>query len=358
MPKGLPLDPNPRVPKVDRRVYREIEKSLLDQEVEPGTFHLKHKGITLIAESVQRATGDSEDYLVTIHEGQGILDGGHTYALIENHLGGDDLPVHQHVKVEILTNVPPNWVSEIAGGLNTSVQVQPMSLDNLEGKFDWIKETIDDEPYSTKIAWRENEPGELDARDIVAMLTVFNIEEFPNESDDQPIEAYEKKSNALKRFEENPESYEKLRPILKDILLLHDTIRRDSRDHWNLDTKGRFGGLAFVEAKKRGDFEFPFSGKKSQFRLTNGALYPILGAFRWMVVEDKATNDYRWKGGFGNVLELWRVSATELLRTTHQASDELGRNPNAIGKSRNHWANLHSRVAKRALMAESGASDR
>jgi len=35
---------------------------------------------------------------------------------------------------------------------------------------------------------------------------------------------------------------------------------------------------------------------------------------------------------------------------TFQASNELGRNPNAIGKSRNHWANLHARVAKSELI--------
>ena len=351
VPRGLPLDPNPRVPNVSKRIYREIERSLLNEEVEPGTFHLKHKGITLIADRVDPVREVNDHYVVTLAEGQGILDGGHTYQLILEHLEDDDLPAEQFVKFEILTHVPPVWMPEIAGGLNTSVQVQAMSLDNLEGIFEWIKAELRDEPYYGKIAWRENEPGDFDARDIVSLLTLFNIYEFPNNQEDQPVEGYEKKSNALKRFEARPESYKRLSPILKEILILHDTIRRDSRDLWNSQVPGgKFGNFSFVESKKRG-FEFPFTGKRADYRLMNGALYPILAAFRWMVEDDPMTYSARWRGGFQHVIERWEASAAELLRMTQQANDELGRNPNAIGKSRNHWANLHARVAMRELMA-------
>jgi hypothetical protein len=65
---------------------------------------------------------------------------------------------------------------------------------------------------------------------------------------------------------------------------------------------------------------------------------------------------YRWRNGFDDVLEAWRGVATELVRATLQQSNELGRNPNAIGKSRNHWANLHTRVAKFDLMARRRAA--
>jgi hypothetical protein len=43
--------------------------------------------------------------------------------------------------------------------------------------------------------------------------------------------------------------------------------------------------------------------------------------------------------------------AEELLRSVNQASVELGRNPNAVGKSKNLWSNLHRLVAMRDLMA-------
>ena len=105
-----------------------------------------------------------------------------------------------------------------------------MSLDNLAGAFDWIKDDIAGMPYERKIAWREGEDGDFDARDIVSLLTCFNIEFFPNSGGEQPVEAYEKKSSALKRFEQRPESYLRLRPILKEIVF-DDTIRLEAREY-------------------------------------------------------------------------------------------------------------------------------
>jgi hypothetical protein len=161
--------------------------------------------------------------------------------------------------------------------------------------------------------------------------------------------AYEKKSAALKLYEEKPDSYRKLSPIVKDILELHDLIRSDARAHWNEDG-GKFGALAFVENRKKG-FALPFLGGTAEFRLMNGALYPILAAFRWMVERDQKTGLFRWRGGFNQVKQLWQDSAMELLKMTKQASDELGRSANAVGKSRNHWANLFARVAMRDMAA-------
>ena len=85
--------------------------------------------------------------------------------------------------------------------------------------------------------------------------------------------------------------------------------------------------------------------------MMNGALYPILGAFRWMVEEDPLSGEYTWRGGFEHVLNQWQDSSVELLRLTFQASSEQGRNANAIGKSRSRWSNVHSLVAKKDLMA-------
>jgi len=347
VPKGLPLDPNARVPNTNRRVYQEIEKSLLNKEGTPGTFHLKHKGITIVAEKVEEKRDDQ--YVVTLTKGQGILDGGHTYELLTMDRD-EELPENQFVKFEILTRVEDEWIVEVAAGLNTSMQVQAMSLDNLAKDFDWIKNTLKGESYYKEIAWRENEPGEFDARDLISLMTCFNVDLFPNKKDTQPVIAYEKKSLALKFFEENPKTYQRLEPILKDILVLHDTIRLESRDHWN-EAGGSFGNLAFVEHRKRGEFAFPFTGKTGEYRLMSGALYPMLAAFRWMVSDDGKGKPVRWKGGFKEVLRRWEGSAEELVRMTVQVSNDLGRNPNAIGKSRSHWANLHARVAMRDLMA-------
>lgn len=350
VPKGLPDKPNARVPNIRRTVYKEVRESLLSGD---GKFHLKHKGITLIASSVTKK-GDSPVYTVTFGKNQGLVDGGHSYELLTLDDLQDEIPDNQFVKFEILTDVPPDWNADIAGGLNTSVQVQDMSLDNLKGDFDWLKKIIQKEKYYDRIAWRENEDGDVDARDLVSMLLLFNIELFKNDlgaGDTQPVMAYEKKSAALKLYEQDmreggAKSFKKLAPIVKEICQLHDIIAADARYQWN-DAGGSFGKLSFVETRKKG-FVMTFTGATADYRLTSGALFPMLAAFRWMVEEKKG--EFVWRGGFEAVLRMWKRAALEMLQMTKQASDELGRNPNAIGKSRNHWANLVARVAMRDLM--------
>ena len=347
MPQGIPLKPNARAPKINRQVYREVERSLLNEEGTESTFHLKHKGITLIADSVQ-PVGDSKDrYVIAIDEDKdhGILDGGHSYKIITKPREVE-LP-ENWVKVEVLTEIPHEWIAEISGGLNTSVQVQAMSLDNLAGHFDWIKDTLKSAAYFSKIAWRENDNGEFDARDLISLMTMFLIDEYPNDSDKYPITAYERKMTALKLFEEKPELYKRVKPILKDILVLHDTILCSSQKHWN-EKGGKFGSLHFVEQRKQGEFEATFTGCTTPARLMNGALYPILGAFRAKVIRNES-GTYAWDGGFKSVLALWNDTASELLRATYLEGQTVGLKADAIGKSRSHWPNVHRIVAFRDL---------
>lgn len=346
VPAGIPLDPNARTPNLRKRVYRQVEDSLLDRgENVAGTFHLKHKGITMIAHSVDSVGEDS--FEVTIKDGEGIVDGGHSYQLILNHKAKSELPKDQVVKFEILCGIPPEWIADIAGGLNTSVQVEPMSLDNLAGKFEWLKEELAGESYAEKIAWRENDDGVYDVLYLLSVLTCFNIFAYPNDGEVQPVVAYEKKSGVLKQFETNPEQYQKLRPIAKDIFTLHDRIGYESKDIYNNFTKGKFGRWSFVETQK--STCYVFTDLQAQHQLMKGALFPLLSAMRWMVTENPSTGNAMWQDGFDSVLELWREVAPELLTQTGQASQELGRNPRALGKSRNHWSSLHSKVGLRYL---------
>jgi len=355
VPEGIPLDPNARTPNLRKRVYRQVEDSLLDRgENIPGTFHLKHKGITMIAHSVD-AIGENKDaYEVTVRDGEGIVDGGHSYQLILNHKDKPELPEDQVVKFEILCGIPTDWIADIAGGLNTSVQVEPMSLDNLAGKFDWLKEELADEPYAGKIAWRENDEGKYDVLYLLSVLTCFNIFAYPNDGDIQPVVAYEKKSGVLKQFETNPDQYQKLRPIVKDIFRLHDLVGFESKDIYNTATKGKFGRWSFVETQR--PTCYVFTGIEAQHQLLKGALFPLLSAMRWMVTENPETGNAMWLDGFDNVHELWRDVAAELLMQTGQASQELGRDPRLLGKSRNHWSSLHSKVGLRYLQKKAQSS--
>ena len=83
LPKDLPLEANARRPNTRKQVYREVRQSLLDESGEPGSFHLKNKGIVVVAASVSQKPGEADAYNIKLDRtSQGILDGGHTYKLI------------------------------------------------------------------------------------------------------------------------------------------------------------------------------------------------------------------------------------------------------------------------------------
>lgn len=359
IPRGISKEANPREQRTDKSIWRDIRKHLLNQMGTPNTFHLKNKGITILASSVERLEDDR--YEITIPEGGGIVDGGHTYDLvvsaleeIEESIESEEDPVDQFVKVEVLTGLEPSLVTEIAGGLNTAVQVQKYSLENLNSSFDWIKEALEDKPYAAHIAFRENETTAYDVRDILVFLDMFNTAAFPRDGSEHPVRAYTSKSSVLEHYvKAREEQYEPLRQILPDILELHDRISIEARDLHN-QAGGRAGRTTIFKGRTRGEYEFHFTGQTSRYKLDNGALYPMLAAFRWMVVVDPVTGLARWDGGFESVLRVWRACGADLVRATLGTGAELGRKAANIGRSKNHWVNLYNIVGMRYMLMKQG----
>jgi AIPR protein len=357
---GLSYGPNARRPNIRKHVYKKVDESLMNIDCTENTFHLKNIGIQINANAVRKIAEDRFEIELPDAEHHGVLNGGHTFELITKRIKDGSIPPNQFIKIEVRTGIPNDWLAEIAGGLNTALQVEDMSLDDLKGAFQWIKDDFADEPYVGALAWSENDKGEYDARDLVSLLTCFHIGLYPNDKGVHPVEAYEKKSKALDQFREDfemldGEGFRKLRPIMKDILTLHDLIQFEFAPV-HVKGGGKARSLKIMDKKPEDGkqvFHFIFTGQQSKERLQTGALYPILAAFRWMVEED-ADGNYRWRGGFENVLKRWRETAPDLVRKTYERSKELGGNSNAIGKSRTHWDTLHQTVAFRDLMAKAG----
>jgi hypothetical protein len=362
-PAGISSAANAREPVgLNRLVYRDVRESLEGTGAEPGTFDLMNKGITILAKSVRLIDKEQQVYEITVDDERGgIVDGAHTAKIIEqcNHDGTTD--DDQYVELYLRTGIENGLITDIARGLNTGMQVAPKSIYNIDGVFDWLKDEVEDKPYGEMIAWRESDSKAYDVRDLISILELFNVFDFPNAKAKHPISAYEKWSIPLTKFaddyEENSRKlkhskYYRLRPLLHNALVLYDHIRRDFRELHN-ESGGRAGRMNIVdEAGKNRTLDFPFAElEPSKYRLTKGAAYPMLAAFRNMVEVDPSGN-VEWRGGFKAVLRLWKEAGTELVTETYNATEDIGRTPDHLGKNRKHWDNLHMKLQLRLLRAQ------
>jgi len=362
-PTGISTAANAREPVgLNRLVYRDVRESLEGNGAIPGSFDLMNKGITILALSVRLVDKDKQIYEIVIDDEEGgIVDGAHTAKIIEQCNADHTSHPDQYVEVYIRTGVENDLITDIARGLNTGMQVAPKSIYNIDGVFEWLKKELSGRTYEGLVSWRESDKAEYDVRDLISALEMFNIFDFPNDGGKHPIAAYEKWSLPLakfaKDFEENRgklknSKYHRLRPLLHEILTLYDHIRRDFREVHN-QSGGSAGKMHIVEeAPNERQLSFPFASlPPSKYRLTKGAAYPMLAAFRNMVYLDSAGNA-AWQNGFEEVLHLWNLASKDLVQETFDATKEIGRMPDQLGKNRKHWDNLHMKVQLRLLRAQ------
>ncbi|HTB63412.1 MAG TPA: AIPR family protein [Opitutales bacterium] len=363
LPADLPLDVNPRNQDTESRVARQIESGLIE---EWSIFHLLNRGMTISALEVEY---DNKTQTLTLGfpdgaEGYGVIDGGHTYAVIRKNLSstfpGGDKPdfIEAYVRLEILVNIDSGLIVDLARARNTSAQVRDESLANLEGKFDWIKEALAKTTFHDRIAYRENEDLPLDVREVIALMTLFH----PNfvKGDNPPIVAYSSKQRCLNMFKDEAmqEGYKRLRPILVDILRLYDFAQLNfaplyketggissigsengSSDAANSEKKKpKLGRLSEVKQVKAG-FPLYYYGETAYYRFPDGWLYPVVGAHR-AIASYKGAN-VGWKV---DPIKFFERYGKSLVGITLEASKALGRNPNAVGKSKNHWIQLYGQV--------------
>jgi hypothetical protein len=70
----------------------------------------------------------------------------------------------------------------------------------LDGKYDWLQDEMHAAGFDHLVAWRESDQGHIDVRDLISTLEALNIFDFPNDSGQHPVTAYEKWSVPAKKF--------------------------------------------------------------------------------------------------------------------------------------------------------------
>lgn len=346
LPDNIPMSTNPRDQSMKTAVAKKIKISLLNTS-EPN-FFLLNRGIVLSAETVQYDNSCSKIRIsFSDDDVHGNVDGGHTYkAILEKR---DELDFYQqYVKLEILTGVE-DFFQSLAAARNTSTQVQDKSIAELENRFEIIKNAIRNEPFCDNVYFKENADGDIDVADIISLLTMFNLEKFPN-MESFPIISYSGKKKCIDYYIEahkthgettnNP--YYKMKNIMVDIFKLYDMLEIEIGNFYKQkNPSGRYGSVKGVTTPKDGvGFKSKFYSKCMDYQSPTGFLYPILGSFRAIVKDDGI--EYSWKK---NPFEIMKKIAPDLVSTTIERSRTLSNNAQSVGKDVGNWKTLYMTIA-------------
>jgi hypothetical protein len=344
IPDSFPMETNPREQKLTTGVAKKISASVLDNSY--LDFYLLNRGILLSAKDVSfnnynnEITLNFEDFDV-----HGCVDGGHTYKIIKQNRNKIETGT-QFVKIEILTGIEDIF-QRLAAARNTSVQVQDQSIAELEDRFNVIKTVIASESFAKRVYFKENDEGDIDVADILAILNLFNIDRYPG-IDNFPTNSYTRKKHCIdlyieahKKFGDSTENpYVKMAPIMNDFFKLYDKLETNMGNYYRAQvTTGKYGLVKGVTVQKEKPFKSKFYEKDMEYNSPTGFMYPILGAFRALLEEKDGV--YNWiKDPFVIMDEV----AKDLVYTTVDRSRTLGNNPQSTGKDTGNWQTLYMRI--------------
>jgi hypothetical protein len=342
---------NPRGVDLNSSVAREIRRTI---DEEPKAFLYRNRGLVILAKSCSLNT---KSKMVTIalddKELHGLLDGGHTYAVIQQALcdvkeGWEDV----YVNVQVLTGFNElEEVVDLAAARNTSQQVKDYSLDNMQGHFDMIKEVLSGQPYADKIAYMENDKG-VDGedkpvdivRDILSCLVCFDIVHFTE--DNHPLKVYNSKFQVLRHFEKSADRLKGLVRLLPGMLNLVDTINYHIPIAYTGDG-GKWALLKGVQQEKNATPLY-FTGGKCRFKNPKGSIYPVLAAFRQLV--ERRGEEFVWSGD-RDPIETFHAHKLVLAR---KIGEKMRENPdsNSLGKDKSAWEVCYSALETAILKAD------
>lgn len=349
LPNTIPLDVNPRVPKMTTTVAKHLRAAVTEAETD---FYINNRGIIVSAKSLSFNTNSSE---VNIDLGDqstdedkfsyGILDGGHTYnAILEKR---DEIPdgIEKYIRVEVITHVQN--ITRLSDARNTSVQVSDIALFNLDDKFEQVQDAIKDKSYSNKIAYKDNEDKEIHISELIRLLFAFDIDKFADDTS-APIQSYSGKAQVFKRYKTayNSPFYKSLTLQLPKLIELYDKIEAELPEKYKdykkqIGKNPRFGSVRGIEAVKKPSFT-SFLEYNITHHVSSGYLYPIFGAFRSLLTFNNKSSKVEW---LFDPLDLWNKIGVNLVQNTF----ETYTNPQLAGKDKQLWLSNYRIVETQSL---------
>jgi hypothetical protein len=358
LPENIPTGPNPRQPDIKAKPCREMFKTL---EEEPEYFTDCNRGLVLLAEKVYFPNSNDKEKKIIVDFGMdedgeikgGLVDGGHTYAVLKNKHKDEtlgELPVF----VTIIEGAD-EFATKLARARNTSVQVAEKSIANLENEFEAIKNALGEQ--SKKVIFFENENRENDdatfpVEELIALMTALNQDLY--DKNHTPTIVYTGISSCFNKWlnKRNRATYEKLYPLLPSIVETYEYLYIKFEEYAKKAGTKKFGGINGVETyrgrgknKKAVTITLPFGGATVRYKLSKGFSMPIFAALRFLI--ENSGGVLRWTVDPKEFLDKHAFELVSQILSAH--TTEYGSNPNKTGKSKVLWQNVANTVVISSL---------
>ena len=338
----LPLDANVREPIPSKTgPYYDMCYTLRNH---PEDFFENNLGISVVASRVEQRSKTS--FRLFFEPGTGILNGGHTQLAI---LNCKDDPNTGKAIIRITVRAKKyelDRIAQIAAAQNSSTGVKPYSIAEKKGLFQAIKRSLAEEKEK-QIIWYEGRrvPDNigLQAEDLIALINVFNIDEYfscysnvnsqPTNSSTSKGKTFEKWVNSLSPDNPKPSSYTKLYPLVNDMLELRDYIHL--RFYEGGTQMARLGVITRFNSRKR----LIFSTEEYEYDLPKGFFYPLISSFRANVYFDKTNNKIGWYKDNKKLFDKSKVELCTKLRYFY--STDGNNEPRNCGKSSTLYSLLY-----------------
>lgn len=344
-------DVNPREVKRTSSVYGKIMKTLMD---EPGRFHERNRGITIVADEITYDDKRKEVILKLDDAKQhGVVDGAHTLdAIIKAQTEPHENGWPAYVFVKALAGVESDQIAEIAGGLNTSEQVDLKSLENLREHFAQLQKILSNETYANDIAYKMNEQKPVDVREVLYYLAVFDCSEYDEKR--HPVALFGRKEGIVRRFadqaakkEDAGDSFKVLISKAPEILKLRDEIEKRAVAL----PIGRYkaGKGTRVRSESHKGNQLVFLGEEVNGKIPLGWIMPMLAAFRANVQWNKPKGSFTWIVPLGDLLD---ACIDQLVLAIQDVHEQENSRPEYVGRNAIAWRMTYNIVSQAILSTQ------
>jgi hypothetical protein len=338
---------NPREVNQRSSVYRAIIQTLRD---EPGRFHERNRGITIVAKDLAYDEKRKEVLLqlddVKTH---GVVDGAHTlHAILEAQNNPPENGWPAYVFIKSVVGVDADQIAEIAGGLNTSQQVDLKSLENLREHFADLQTVLAPEPYSGLVAYKMNEDKPIDVREILYYMAVFDCSVYDEKR--HPVNLFGRKEGIVRRFAEQAadaaagDSFKILISKAPEILALRDKIEKAALSL----PIGRYkaGKGTRVRSESHRENNLLFISERVNGKIPLGWVMPMLAGFRANVEWNKPKGTFSW---IVPIDELLSSCIDRLVLGIQEVHEQENSRPEYVGRNAIAWRMSYNAVSQAIL---------